>query len=373
MPFALTCRVTGPVAPHPVDDPAPPSGLGRGDRLLHADVFAGLESVPQPRPVGRVYAWGPASGDWSGLGRWVTRWRAPGMSAAGWVSSAVVAAPFRDAEGARGELGLGRSGLASFTLTTSDDAAHGLLFVRRPGRTSELDTLDEGSTQAPVRRADGATWGLVDAALRVGASWFIAVPQSPRRATLELFRIDAGLARRIAIVRHLLGGPGVGPARLARGSGPDALGLILDGEAAPEGSIPRRWVIPVDVDSGALDAPLPLGAIDLSDRGEVGPCDEGGEAGWVIDVPWANVNVSIALGALSPSVHLRDVSARLRLASDRACVERIVGEATLEDAARVRAHELRPLALPSEATLPVTLLVNGGASEEAFLCGLTQK
>ena len=173
-PFLLTCRATVPfrrlparARPLPVDllgggDRNPrrqqsrcrrrPSNsasfetpaIGRTDRLFHADIFGAGHSGA----VGRIFAWGPASADWSGQGRWVVRWRSPFGGKTASASSLVAAAPFQDADDARDALGVGRSGPVSFTAVVSDDAAHLLLRVVHPGRTTEVATLDAGGTFA---------------------------------------------------------------------------------------------------------------------------------------------------------------------------------------------------------------------------------
>jgi hypothetical protein len=334
------------------------------DRLVHADVFQAFDS-PHLGPFGRIYAWGPASGDWSGLGRWVTRWRSPFDGRSAVRSTMIAATPFQDAESARTELGLGRAGPVGFGGTVSEDATHALLTVNRNGHPLELVTLDDGGPSVPIRRADGASWGLVDAALRIGPDWFIAAPTEAHRTVIEILRASDGIARRIASVPRLLTTSSTSPVRLARSDEGGALGVVVEGEPSPDRAGVRRWVVPVEIDSGIIDAPQPLGAVDLGDRGDIAVCDERGATGWTIDTTWPNPNVTVELGDAEAPAYLHRVFARLRISSDRACVERLVGDVS-DDA--LDHAEGRVLRLPSnEPTLPVTLVVTGRGADASTL------
>jgi hypothetical protein len=348
-PFSLTCNAR-PVAPElSFDEPE----QTRSDHLFHADIFGAAHSGA----VGRIFAWGPASTDWSGQGRWVVRWRSPFGGKAATASSLVAAAPFQDADDARNALGVGRTGPVSFTAVVSEDAAHLLLRIVHPGRTTELATLDAGGTFAPVRRADGAAWSDIDDAIRVGPDWFIASPTDARRSTIDVFRATDGVARRVVSVERLLSVPSARRVRLARGAGGDgraALGMIVEGEPAPERAAIHRWVIPIDPSAGTVDAPQPLGAADLSDRSHLTVCDERAAAAWVFDTSWPNPNISVDLADHEPPVFLHRVYARLRLSADRACVLRLEGE--IEDEAPSAAGRPAARRTVGKATLPVTLV-----------------
>jgi hypothetical protein len=124
-------------------------------------------------------------------------------------------------------------------------------------------------------------------------------------------------------------------------------------------------VVPVEIDSGIIDAPQPLGAVDLGDRGDIAVCDERGATGWTIDTTWPNPNVTVELGDAEAPAYLHRVFARLRISSDRACVERLVGDVS-DDA--LDHAEGRVLRLPSnEPTLPVTLVVTGRGADASTL------
>ena len=332
---------------------APPStgswfstpSISRGDRLVHADLFPGFEPAWRAGPIGRVYAWGPASGDWTSLGRWVTRWRSPFGGRANVRSSAVAATPFQDAELARAELGASSPGAASFTLLVSEEGLHALRIARHNGRAPELAALDFGGTEVVVRRADGVDWTVPDAALRVGASWFIATSDGAHR-TIDVFRADAGVARHLATVHRLLMSTARGQVRLARAEGAAAIGLVIEGEPPPHRAAAGRWVVPIDIESGRVDAPESLGAIDLTDRRDVSLCEDRGTSGWIFDATWQDANVTVEFPPAEP-VHLHRVYARLRLSDDRVCVERLAGETSEDVMTRSRPWDTRPLPGPT--------------------------
>jgi len=82
-----------------------------------------------------------------------------------------------------------------------------------------------------------------------------------------------------------------------------------------------RWVVAVDLDSGAVGEPEPLAAVDLSDRA-VALCT-GEDSGWELDVPYAG-----AVTVHSPpqwQASLQSPLARVRLSRERACLAHLAG------------------------------------------------
>lgn len=401
-PFWLTCKSTEPLA-HP-SSAAPRAGpesvmtsrighghaltalslppprsarawftaprLTKAEELVQADVLLSELTPGYREAIGRVQAWGPAVGDWSSLGHLVTRWRSPfwGLRVS---SSAIVAPPFLDAEHARLELGPGHGASGPpLTASVSEDGIHLLLATRRSGRAVELTALDAGGAALSVRRADGAEWTVPNAALRIDATWYIVMADAGRR-TIELLRVDADVARVVATLERLsLGAPG-GAVRLARSDLGDTIGIVLEGEPPPDRAVPRRWVVPVDLDSGAVLVPEPVGVADLSDRRDISICaDHGG--GWVLDAPWPNANVRVDFGTAEHAQYLQRVYVRVRLSADRACVEELSGDAG-EDAGPSTQPGLVRVDSPAITSLSVSLR-HGGAREPTLArCTRAQK
>ena len=331
---------------------APP--LAHGESFVKADAYRSRDDGPRLGPVGRVYAWGPSAGDWSGVGRWVARWRSPFSGSSVVVSSAVAPAPFHDLESARTEFV--HPNAAAWTATVSEDGAHALFLTHPNGRPPELTAIDEHGSLAPITRVDGEPWSIVDSAVRIGSDWFIASPVDAQRDHIEILRADARGARRLTMLeRQLYGLPPPETVRLARSESGSLVGVLVEGEPPADGLRARRWVIPVSIESGESLAPEPLGMPDLSDRYEVPVCTDGAGSGWVIEAPWPDANVTIDLGPAVAPVKLPSVLARFRVSSDRACVERLAADISEEGLAAVvtRQGVSRPVA--TEPTLPMVV------------------
>jgi hypothetical protein len=111
-------------------------------------------------------------------------------------------------------------------------------------------------------------------------------------------------------------------ARLARRSDGRAIGFVVDGQPSPDRAGALRWVLPIDVESGGLGEPEPLGVFDLSDRDALAPCAED-DSGWVLDTP-LSLGTRVYVGGKYLAA-LSSIDARVRLTSARACIERMVG------------------------------------------------
>ena len=347
---------------------APP--IGHADHLFEADIFHAFDPS-HAGLVGRVSAWGPLAGDWSGAGRWVTRWRAPFGGRSSVRATAVTAAPFIDADSARAALGVGPGGPLSFTAEVSEDAAHALVAVKRPSGQLELASADEGGTLSPVHRADGAPWGPIDAAIRVGPDWLIATPSDARHTSVELFRVSDGVGRRIASIPRLLfsWGPSSPPVRLAHADH-GMVGIVVEGEGAADRSGASRWVVPVEIDTGLVAPPESLGAVDLGDRATLSICDDRSATGWELDTTWSSPNVTLDLGDANAPAYLQRMFARLRLSPDRACIDRLSAEVNadaLEHATRSSAARTPSSRHAWEPTLPVSLGTTDAPEARALL------
>jgi hypothetical protein len=109
--------------------------------------------------------------------------------------------------------------------------------------------------------------------------------------------------------------------RLARRIDGRALGLVVDGQRDELRAVTQRWLAAVDLESNSVRAPEPLAPTDLSDRA-VSLCT-GDDDGWLVDLPYPG---TVRLRASSGWETSLDGSfARMRLSSERACVERLLG------------------------------------------------
>jgi hypothetical protein len=298
------------------------------ERGINVDVRDLLERGPNLGSLARIYAWGPRAGDWETLGRWQVKWLSP---LHGWqeLRAALPSRPpqqILDVVRSAGATTYGNYGLTSshFQFVAGDDASHALLVGRRQAR-SEIVPYELEADRAPVevRRADGEPFGEIEAAVRAAGRWFLATTESAggSRAT-TIWQIEGGVARELARVpRTTNEAQPSARARLARRSDGRAVALVVDGQQSAGQPTHVRWALSIDLETGALGDPEPLGYTDLSDRTLEACSDD--LVGWVIDtaLPVSSVRVHLPRG----SGALTSTHARLRLTGTRACVERLSG------------------------------------------------
>ena len=311
--------------PHGGEGANPPH-LARGEVRVREELHP-IDGGLSPARYGSVYAWGPSTGDWMGRGRWLAEWRSPfAATPASWSATEIAPAPFADAAMATGVL----SGHASnASVTVGNDPSHALLVRRTSGKPPELAGMEAGGRLWPIVRDDGEPWASVDAALRIMGDWYVAVPSDSRRSAIDIFRAEPRGARRLARVARHLSEPALGQVRLAHGVDGNQLGLVVDGEPQNDRGVPRRWVVPIDLDTGLVGPPESLGSADLGDRDSVAPCVGAGGGGWLLDTTWPNAEVTLNPEAGGDPSPLHQVYARFRISSDRVCVEAMAGEARL--------------------------------------------
>jgi hypothetical protein len=270
----------------------------------------------------RLYAWGPKSGDWDQAGRWEIRWQWP---FGGWPeirSTSTAQAPWSGLDAARRWLGIGQ-GATTWLLAATDDADHALLVGRRTSTapaTADLLVLETDRAPLEVRRPGGDAFQDVEGAARVGGRWYVATPQSPGElAATVVWMLEGTGAREIARVPRT-NGDARPQLRLARRADGRALGLVVDAIADTSPSA-MRWVMSVDLESGALGEPEPLAPADLSDR-SVTLCT-GDDSGWDVELPFGGA----VLLQIAPrwGSSLQSPAARMRISRERACVLRVLG------------------------------------------------
>ncbi len=312
----------------------PPPVLHGDDVALAVDVNEPIERIGHGTPLGRLYAWGSRAAEWAHAARWAARWVWPYAGSQDVRSTQPAPAPYANLEIARRALGVGAVPVVTWSMGTGDDAAHALLFGRHtaPLETTVLE-LESDRALAEIRRADGEPFQDIHSAMRAGGHWYLLTPQgSGQLPATVVWRLDGPLAHEVARVpRAGFEGNHPPPPKLARRADGRAIGVVVDGEPPSDRTVPLRWVVPVDVESGELGEPEPLGASDLGDRSDVPLCVGGDENGWVLDTAWgasARLYLSSSGGAKSDSTqdgNLYNLYARLHLSRETACVERLAG------------------------------------------------
>ena len=285
-------------------------------------------------PLVRLYAWGPKSGDWDQAGRWEIRWQWP---FGGWPeirSTSSASAPWTGLDAARRWMGIGAVP-TTWALAGTDDADHALLVGRRSTGPATADLLVLESERAPVEvhRPGGDSFPDIEGATRVAGRWYVATLQGQGELSATVvWSIEGTTAREVARVPRP-----AGDARpqlhLARRSDGRAIGLVVDGSSDGTGAPVMRWVLSVDLESGAVGEPEPLAPADLSDRTVTVCAPE--EPGWDVELPFAGT-VLLQIPPRWASA-LQTPVARFRLTREKACALRVQGSvdafaATVPDA-----------------------------------------
>ncbi len=205
-----------------------------------------------------------------------------------------------------------------------------------------IAVLEADRAPVEVRRADGEPFADLDFAIRVAGHWYVVTEQAtgePHAAVV--YRIDGSEAREFARVPRASLETRPPLPRLARRSDGRAIGVVVEGQPSPDNV---RWVLPLDIETGAPGEPEPLGSADLGDRSKVLPCTDE-DSGWVLDTTWSgpawSAQARVDPGRGRRAFYLRSLYVRVRLSARQACVEEVSGtEADAGDTISVAA--IRP-------------------------------
>ena len=233
-------------------------------------------------------------------------------------------------------------GYMQHAFVAAEDGEHGLLVSRRnTGSAATVHALESDHAPLQLKRADGEPFVDIDSALFAMGHWYFSGPApAGERPETIVWRADGSLVRELVHVRRAgLQGRPTGT-RLARRADAQSIGLIADGQPAPDGRLGLRWVLPIDVESGQLGEPESLGAIELTDRRALSPCKPFDE-GWVVDLPWVSAP-RIRIGA-SETMTFQSQLVRARLTPEHACLELAAGTLTQngEDTKRLLSRSTR--------------------------------
>jgi hypothetical protein len=319
------------------------SGTGQGNSNENvgftADATYGFERSARALPLGRLFAWGPAAGDWDGgSGRWQARWD---WAWSGWPdarASAQAPVPWASLDATRHAFGLGPGGATQWTLAPGDGAEHALLVGRHtlPAPGNDLFVLESDLAPLAVARPGGESFPEVQSAIRSSGRWYVATSEDPGEAPATVvWELDGGVARERARVPR--GGFDTrSEARLARRTDGRALGLVIEGQpdvARP----PGLWVTGLDLESGAVSDPEGLGPTGGRPAAVCAP----GDTGWEFDLAYPGA-IDLEIGDRWTATLLSPVG-HVRASRDRVCVDRLFGAAD-----------------PFAAAAPSTLSIGGG-------------
>ncbi|MFO0735484.1 MAG: hypothetical protein U0270_06380 [Labilithrix sp.] len=350
----------------------PPQALRDPERGLAHDVKETVDRSPGFTNLAKLYGWGPKTGDWDTQGRWQVKWLSPYN---GWpdlraslptLPPAFIVDATRTGGGYYGGGYGGYYGSQNYQFVPGDDGSHALLVARRVQRNdNSLFELEADRAPLEVRRADGEPFGEIEGAVRVAGRWYLATPPTNQvqvynaqpNTTTVIWQIEGAIARELVRVPRAMSEVGGAymsggyvsnrGTRMARRSNGRAVGLVADGQpSADRTGTNTRWVLPIDLETGALGEPELLGYVDLAGR-TLEACTEE-TVGWVVDMSLASTT-SVRMKLPTGGGVLTSTNARLRLSSDRACIERLSGS---YDGSSERTAQLARPGAASRTTLP---------------------
>jgi hypothetical protein len=350
----------------------PAQSLRDSERGIAHDVKDSVDRSPGYASLGKIYGWGPRTGDWDTQGRWQVKWLSP---FSGWpevraslptLPPAFIVDMTRGASSYYGGYGgYYGGGSQNYQFVPGDDANHALLVARRVQRNDNmLFELEADRAPLEVHRADGEPFGEIEGAVRVAGRWFLATPPTSQLQTYNaqpstttvIWQVEGAIARELVRVPRAMSEVGTYMSggymssrgtRMARRSDGRAVGLVADGHPnAERPGTNTRWVLPIDLETGALGEPELLGYVDLAGRTLDACGDE--LVGWVLDSSLPSSS-AIRLKLPTGSGVLTGTNARLRLSTDRACIERLSGG---YDGSSERASQVARPGAASRATLP---------------------
>lgn len=320
---------------------APPKVREGEHAALNTAVFESLSQLPRSRALAHVYVWGPQTPtrEPDATTRLLVRWLSPFDGYADVHSTAPTPLPASLLEAMRAPTPSFSHAYTHYStqwkVAVSDDGRHALLASRLGGVGLRLWELESGRGPIEVRSADGADVPELESVVRVEGRWVIAVARSGTAvdpdAGSDLLVIDGGVARRLARVpRAGTGARRVG--RLARRTDGRAVGYVLEASGAASRGSPERWVVAVDLETGAVGGPTLLGDPEYADVA-LGAC-VGDEPGYVLEVPLsAGLRIRLGGGRLAT---LSNALGRVRISPGRACVEAAAGNVVGDGAFVVR-------------------------------------
>ncbi|WP_394825305.1 hypothetical protein [Pendulispora albinea] len=285
-----------------------------------------LDRTPRTGPLLRLYAWGAkGTSEWERTSRWIARFTSPYASSQEIQTTQPAPAPRVIIDSSRFATGGGiPRPVSSWQVASADDGQHALLVARRlsPAESVPIE-LEADKPPLEIRRHDGEPFGAIDAALRAGGRWILTGPQGANELPAAVvWEVEGGVARELVRVPRAADNA-IPSLRLAKRPDGRSIGLVVEGQPDPERAVPLRWVLPIDLASGAAGELEPLGSIDFADRDGISACG-GDEPGWIVDLPMTST-VHVQTGAAGYPASLRSVTARVRISSERLCIERMSG------------------------------------------------
>ncbi len=277
-----------------------------------------------------IYAWGPKGTDFTQSGQLEIRWTplyAEGLHPR---RTARVRLPQAFADLIPGLSAFNGGGYANFTLVDTGDDRHALLHTTRYGmqQGSVVALLDATGAPTLVRREGGDPLPPIEDATRLGGRLYVSAQPSEFPPESVLYEVDGGTAREVArFPRYTKDGPARGQQlRLARSTDGNRLGLVVTGRPASVAGTPSYWVVPFTPDTREFGTPFYAGDNGFRNFRDVPVCSAADD-GYSLDMP---IPTAAALDAGGDHVSMSSLEGRVRLSSEKLCIEALQGLATHE-------------------------------------------
>ncbi|MGA2447814.1 MAG: hypothetical protein ABTD50_03975 [Polyangiaceae bacterium] len=287
------------------------------------DVLGDGRKLPRNTTVGRVRTWRESTDREREAWRWVVEWTSPWGGASDRKESSPSIAPWHDADAARRALGAdGVRGLWTWVLVPSATPAQALLIrqSRADDGNTQVFSLEADQPPLGVVRSDRRPLGAFEDALRVGRRWIFATAQgSGQLSATVVWSIEEAVMRELTRIPRSVLSPRI-PARLAKRSDGDAIGLVVEGQIDGATRLSTLWVVPVTLDTWEVGEPEQLAPTRLGGLA-VDVCGLE-DSGWVVETPYPG---SVSVGVGPHASQLFSPLARLRVARSGVCIEALLG------------------------------------------------
>ncbi|MBN2197547.1 MAG: hypothetical protein JW751_32510 [Polyangiaceae bacterium] len=267
-----------------------------------------------------AYAWGPRGGDWLRNGTFVVRGSDSFATTGSTWSTAPTPAPWPDVVTAAQVFGQNVHGNPNpeFAVVLDPGGRGGVVSASAPsGR--EFYVVEAGRAIQRIRESAALGVGVAAGAVKVGGSFYLGAD----RETFRVYRVASDHVTVVGDYPKSDGSSSANTTWLVRNARGDALGLWV--RAVRMRSAHTSWyVFPIDIATGAIDAPL---AIEPRDLGRVpAPC-EVGDDGWVLVGP-PPTPPYIDLDGVDTSWPIRRVDARILASPTGLCLDALAADAT---------------------------------------------
>jgi hypothetical protein len=271
----------------------------------------------------RIYTWGARGSEWTHSGHVQVRFD-DRFEVNGTRSTAVSSPPWTDEDRASDALGQTAGQPINWTALLDPSGLAAVLVGQRGQGRADLYAAAAGEPLTVWRDADNAPLPAPNSVVRAGPTWFFLHSLFLQNAWVTtVYRVDAGVVRRLARLPRVPVPAGEFAPKLMRRARGKGIGLLIQGSPGFDQVIRDWYVLPIDPETGDLDEPVRLLGSDLEGQLPERCPDEGD--GWMV-----NTELSLAPAArlLPPSGgSLGAIELRLRLDPGKVCIETIAARA----------------------------------------------